>query len=38
MTFFFQIAPHEATLLLQLGRALGKSVPVQQAERGGTPM
>jgi len=37
MAFFFQIAPHEATLLLQLGRALGKSAPVQQAERGGAP-
>ena len=38
MAYFFQIAPQEATLLLQLGRALGKSVPVQQAERGGAPM
>ena len=34
MAFFFKIAPQEATLLLHLGRALGKSVPVQHAELG----
>jgi hypothetical protein len=38
MAFFFQIASHEATLLLKLGRALGKSAPVQQAELRSAPM
>ncbi len=38
MAFFFHIPNHEATLLLKLGRALGKSAPVQQAELGGAPM
>jgi hypothetical protein len=38
MAYFFQIDPREATLMFQLGRALGKSAPVQQAERGGVPM
>jgi hypothetical protein len=34
MAFFFHIPNQEATLLLQLGRALGKSAPVQQAQLG----
>src|SRR5215207_8117434 len=38
MAFFFKIPHHEATLLLQLGRALGKSAPVQQVELEGRPM
>ena len=38
MAFFFKITHHEATLLLQLGRALGKPVPIKHAERGGAPM
>ena len=38
MAFFFQIGPHEATLLLQLGRALGKSTPARQAALGNTSM
>ena len=38
MAFFFKITHHEATLLLQLGRALGKPAPIQQAERGRAPM
>ena len=35
MATFFQITPKQATLLFQLGRALGKSEPVRQAEVGG---
>jgi hypothetical protein len=38
MALFFQIPNHEATLLFQIGRALGKSAPEQQAELGGAPM
>lgn len=38
MAFFFHIPNQEATLLLQLGRALSKSAPDQQAEVGGAPM
>jgi hypothetical protein len=38
MAFFFHIPTHEATLLLQIGRALGKSAPAQQAELGGSPI
>ena len=38
MAFFFHIPSHEATLLLQLGRALGKSAPAQQAELGSAPI
>jgi hypothetical protein len=34
MAFFFHIAPEEATLLLQLGRALGRFAQAQQAEVG----
>jgi len=34
MAFFFKIPNHEATLLFQLGHALGKSAPAQQAELG----
>jgi len=38
MAFFFKITQHEATLLLQVGRALGKPAPVQQVELGSAPM
>jgi hypothetical protein len=38
MAAFFKIAQHEATLLFQIGRALGNSVPDQQAELGSVPM
>jgi len=38
MAFFFQIAPPEAHLLLQIGRAFGKSAPAQQAELESAPM
>jgi hypothetical protein len=38
MAFFFRIPRHEATLLLKIGRALGKSAPPQQAELGSGPM
>ena len=38
MAFFFQIPNHEARMLFQIGRALGKSAPEQQAERGGAPV
>jgi hypothetical protein len=34
MAFFFHIPTREATLLFQLGRALGDSAPAQQAELG----
>ena len=37
MAFFFRIAPQEATLLLQLGRALSRFAQAQQAELGGAP-
>jgi hypothetical protein len=34
MAAFFKIAQHEATLLFQIGRALGHPAPAQQAELG----
>ncbi len=37
MAAFFRIANPEATLLLQIGRALGNSAPTKQAEHGGAP-
>jgi hypothetical protein len=38
MASYFQIAHHHATLLFQIGRALGKPTLDQQAEVGGAPM
>jgi hypothetical protein len=38
MAAFFQIARREATLLFQIGRALGVPAPEQQAEVGSAPM
>jgi hypothetical protein len=38
MAFFFQIPNHEARMLFQIGCALGKSAPEQQAERGAAPV
>jgi hypothetical protein len=38
MASFFKIANHEATLLFQIGHALGKTAPTQQAELGSAPM
>lgn len=37
MASFFKIAQHEAHLLLQIGRALGKPVSSQQTEVGAAP-